>query len=61
MIIFLIASEFESFVNSEECKTLELSEPLPLKFESFVNSEECKTENIFYKAETMFESFGLEI
>ena len=34
---------FESFVNSEECKT-EVTKMIPyLEFESFVNSEECKT------------------
>ena len=36
--------EFESFVNSEECKTKRTSRWLQKAFESFVNSEECKTE-----------------
>ena len=34
---------FESFVNSEECKTLAFLAAIILSFESFVNSEECKT------------------
>ena len=34
---------FESFVNSEECKTNESFQSFPVWFESFVNSEECKT------------------
>ena len=34
---------FESFVNSEECKTVHHSSHLVCPFESFVNSEECKT------------------
>ena len=34
---------FESFVNSEECKTKFFGIPSALPFESFVNSEECKT------------------
>ena len=34
---------FESFVNSEECKTNESISCLGRRFESFVNSEECKT------------------
>ena len=34
---------FESFVNSEECKTHFQASSLSISFESFVNSEECKT------------------
>ena len=34
---------FESFVNSEECKTKRTTEKMHGQFESFVNSEECKT------------------
>ena len=34
---------FESFVNSEECKTVTNEDDIVLGFESFVNSEECKT------------------
>ena len=34
---------FESFVNSEECKTMLMFESPKDLFESFVNSEECKT------------------
>ena len=38
-----VPSLFESFVNSEECKTkCPVAASVPL-FESFVNSEECKT------------------
>ena len=35
--------EFESFVNSEECKTSTDFLSVYYMFESFVNSEECKT------------------
>ena len=34
---------FESFVNSEECKTSARGSAYAYSFESFVNSEECKT------------------
>ncbi len=34
---------FESFVNSERCKTLPLQYSNSYSFESFVNSERCKT------------------
>ena len=34
---------FESFVNSEECKTETTMKVPNISFESFVNSEECKT------------------
>ena len=37
---------FESFVNSEECKTNREWNPEGLEFESFVNSEECKTSEL---------------
>ena len=37
------AIKFESFVNSEECKTLDSFSLTRFEFESFVNSEECKT------------------
>ena len=33
---------FESFVNSEECKTVNRASFIAIVFESFVNSEECK-------------------
>ena len=36
-------SLFESFVNSEECKTNSFLQKTVATFESFVNSEECKT------------------
>ena len=40
---------FESFVNSEECKTTMKITKEIVAFESFVNSEECKTKmNIRY-------------
>ena len=35
--------KFESFVNSEECKTIFPQVLTTIEFESFVNSEECKT------------------
>ena len=34
---------FESFVNSERCKTNALLDGIYYMFESFVNSERCKT------------------
>ena len=34
---------FESFVNSERCKTETMGETQKNAFESFVNSERCKT------------------
>ena len=37
---------FESFVNSERCKTPETRRPEEVEFESFVNSERCKTHNM---------------
>ena len=37
---------FESFVNSERCKTKPGTYILHEEFESFVNSERCKTTNI---------------
>ena len=48
---------FESFVNSERCKTL--SSPLPQfpRFESFVNSERCKTIDTSAFVLLTFESF----
>ena len=49
--------KFESFVNSEECKTKYLTISLGRRFESFVNSEECKTEIIKSYAWEKFESF----
>ena len=38
-----IQLEFESFVNSERCKTDRKNIFYQYKFESFVNSERCKT------------------
>ena len=38
-----VESTFESFVNSERCKTEETEETEEDAFESFVNSERCKT------------------
>ncbi len=40
-------SEFESFVNSERCKTTAVNVAEINAFESFVNSERCKTVHIF--------------
>ena len=36
---------FESFVNSERCKTFDIKGLRDMMFESFVNSERCKTGN----------------
>ena len=49
--------EFESFVNSEECKTAHRQVRLTWAFESFVNSEECKTSQIVPLSLILFESF----
>ena len=48
---------FESFVNSEECKTLQRQGNLEPLFESFVNSEECKTLVHSSTSSSSFESF----
>ena len=40
-------TRFESFVNSERCKTAVDSEMDGIEFESFVNSERCKTNHSF--------------
>ena len=37
---------FESFVNSERCKTNNTIKAIITAFESFVNSERCKTDGI---------------
>ena len=37
--------QFESFVNSERCKTIGRVFLIGNTFESFVNSERCKTDN----------------
>ena len=39
-------SRFESFVNSERCKTKYSYNHVKDMFESFVNSERCKTKNV---------------
>ena len=49
--------KFESFVNSEECKTYYGVSFLVFLFESFVNSEECKTINQNLYIHPRFESF----
>ena len=48
---------FESFVNSEECKTVIKLVITAGEFESFVNSEECKTIVGSQAGTTLFESF----
>ena len=48
---------FESFVNSERCKTEKVGQIEYIKFESFVNSERCKTRQKSDKRERLFESF----
>ena len=45
--------KFESFVNSEECKTFSTALRIDVPFESFVNSEECKT--VYDECLRMFE------
>ena len=49
--------QFESFVNSEECKTVFNAFTTIKGFESFVNSEECKTLDSFSLTRFEFESF----
>ena len=53
----LESAEFESFVNSERCKTLWMKTKITKWFESFVNSERCKTFNKVSTWEIEFESF----
>ncbi len=48
---------FESFVNSERCKTASAKALTISMFESFVNSERCKTKVDRYFTDTSFESF----
>ena len=48
---------FESFVNSEESKTIVSAILSYARFESFVNSEESKTPCIFSVVRLPFESF----
>ena len=48
---------FESFVNSEECKTPQALDRKVSSFESFVNSEECKTAHRQVRLTWAFESF----
>ena len=48
---------FESFVNSERCKTVFTALQRTSMFESFVNSERCKTVDIDKIEYTRFESF----
>ena len=48
---------FESFVNSEESKTVSFVYDSKAPFESFVNSEESKTAGRVFFVKTLFESF----
>ena len=48
---------FESFVNSEESKTISPPYSSSSSFESFVNSEESKTHRRYKSKNTQFESF----
>ena len=48
---------FESFVNSERCKTSIFINHISTVFESFVNSERCKTRKITSTDKGLFESF----
>ena len=43
-MVQLTLVRFESFVNSERCKTARRCDMLKNQFESFVNSERCKTD-----------------
>ena len=52
-----IKAMFESFVNSERCKTQAIVNNSSAMFESFVNSERCKTILLFNRLERLFESF----
>ena len=49
--------KFESFVNSERCKTGWFTKKLYTLFESFVNSERCKTLQSVNYCFDVFESF----
>ena len=53
----MLLRAFESFVNSERCKTKPKSVFEPLSFESFVNSERCKTPIRLPSLSEWFESF----
>ena len=57
MITFLFSLAFESFVNSERCKTRLWLWLVHEQFESFVNSERCKTLSSNHYGEFLFESF----
>ena len=48
---------FESFVNSERCKTQYEYDSDSVMFESFVNSERCKTYAATVTLSGVFESF----
>ena len=48
---------FESFVNSERCKTVKVATGVAPVFESFVNSERCKTKCRRWYVQFTFESF----
>ena len=48
---------FESFVNSERCKTIISRTTTIRMFESFVNSERCKTRGKLPEKMRQFESF----
>ena len=49
--------KFESFVNSERCKTKRMRMSSKNWFESFVNSERCKTDTVQNQHHGGFESF----
>ena len=52
-----MAMKFESFVNSERCKTSPPPAVSSVLFESFVNSERCKTSVPRVVRTCQFESF----
>ena len=49
--------QFESFVNSKRCQTIEVRAFVTLSFESFVNSKRCQTESSVQAVQCLFESF----
>ena len=53
----LIPVGFESFVNSDRCKALELRNVMFEWFESFVNSDRCKANLLSEPLNIGFESF----
>ena len=57
MYCVIACNRFESFVNSEEYQTIDITDTNDRLFESFVNSEEYQTLIPVNKLNPMFESF----